>query len=144
MSQHLLSDQTISSKDFAENIREYWNSGEVETTSNKLLFEQLFDSTYDYYPFGSQCFSNAEMYRMFNNDTVGSEGLLQQIESLKTTQGLSWENKRNKQFKYAQYTDCDIKLDPTFEYPTTGDPISKRLEDVTTILYMFECKEEYY
>lgn len=115
----LLTDQLIYSTDFAERMREYWNSSNAG--DNKKFFE-LFNAGF-YYPFGADAFCDESLYNYIKdkNDiatkVIPSNGLI----------------KKQQQFQWS-------KLNRT---PVGTDPASGLHEDSTKI-YLLECLDTYY
>lgn len=128
-----LTDQTISSIDFAKAMKSNWNTGLFNVYNN------LFDSG-SYYPYGFNAFANAELYNglkilVYNNTTTeANKGIQQRVPTTST-------NKNNNQFKYFVAAVCTLSSNPAWydsthkHIRTVNDPLS---------LYMVECRDSYY
>lgn len=115
----LLTDQLIYSIDFAERMREYWNSSNA--SDNKKFFE-LFNAGF-YYPFGADAFCDENLYNYIKNKNDIATAVIPKDGQIKGQQQFQWS-----------------KLNKT---PVGTDPASGLHEDSTKI-YLLECLDNYY
>lgn len=128
----LLTDQTISSIDFAEAMRTQWAAG------NLSKYNGIF-SVPTYYPWGRNAFANAELYNglktlVYNDVTAEADKGIEQRVAKDST------NKNNNQFKYFVAAAVATGTNPAWystkkHIRTENDPLS---------LYMVECRDSYY
>lgn len=138
----LLTDQTISSIDFAEAMRTQWATGNL----NK--YNGIF-SVPTYYPWGRNAFANAELYNglktLVYNDVTAAEdkGIEQRVTKDAT-------NKNNNQFKYFVAAAVATNYNPAWYYKTDKEGkviVEKRhirTANDSLSLYMVECRDSYY
>lgn len=115
-----LTDQLIYSIDFAERMREYWNSSDEK--EQKKYFE-LFDTGY-YYPFGSDAFCEADLYKYIKNK-------IDYINNL----NINPEEKTNHQFKYYKFKAAT---------PANIDPTPYEVIQADGEICFVECRDDYY